>query len=237
MKYYLDIHIHSALSPCADNDMTPNNIVNMAVLKGLDIIAVTDHNSAANCEAVMRCAAKRQILAVPGMELETKEEVHVICLFPTLAQAVRMQEIAYAALPARLNEAGIFGEQILFDEDDTPIGFEKRMLLTATTLSLTQAVLTVKDMGGVAVPAHIDRNSNSLLANLGFIPEELDLLYFEVSKKCDLDMFLAKNEFLRQFRFVQTSDAHYLGDILEREKYIELDELSTFGLIRRLRRN
>ena len=99
MHAYIDLHIHSALSPCADNEMTPNNIVNMAWLKGLDIIAVTDHNSVENCKAVLKCAEERGILAIPGMEVETREEVHVICLFPDMDSAMEMQNIVWSGLP------------------------------------------------------------------------------------------------------------------------------------------
>jgi predicted metal-dependent phosphoesterase TrpH len=139
MLYSIDLHIHSALSPCADDDMTPNNIVNMSVLKKLDIIAVTDHNSSRNCEAVMKCACSKGILALPGMELETREEVHLLCLFPGLEQAKHFQDMVYSALPDMENREQVFGRQIVFDENDMAAGTEKRLLLAAANLSLEEA--------------------------------------------------------------------------------------------------
>ena len=147
MKAYIDLHIHSSLSPCSDKDMTPNNIVNMAYLKGLDIIAVTDHNSAENCDAMVICGKKRGIIVVPGMELETREEVHLVCLFPSVAEAHRMQEIVYNALPDIENREDIFGQQIMMDEEDNISGYQKRLLLTASSLSIDDAFMNVSSLG------------------------------------------------------------------------------------------
>jgi PHP family Zn ribbon phosphoesterase len=235
MKAFYDLHIHSVLSPCADNDMTPNNIVNMAFVKGLDIIAVTDHNSVENCEAVLNCAKKRGIVAVPGMELETGEEVHVLCLFPGLDKALEMQELVYKALPPLENREEIFGQQIIMDEGDNVVRHLKQLLLTASRISLEEAFSSVCSLGGVLIPAHIDRDSYSIISNLGSIPEELGIKHLEISKTCEFEKYIKMNSQLREFKFVSSSDAHTIGDILERVNSIEIEELSIECLISTLR--
>jgi PHP family Zn ribbon phosphoesterase len=235
MKYYVDLHIHSALSPCADNDMTPNNIVNMALIKGLDIIAVTDHNSAENTEAVLKCAEKAGIIAIPGMELETREEVHVVCLFPCLDSVLKMQELVYRTMPLMDNREDIFGEQIILDENDNIKGRLKRMLLIACDLSLEEALFAATDLNGVMIPAHVDRDSYSIMSNLGMIPDEINIKYLEISKQCNLDNYLKLNPKLTKYKFIKSSDAHHLGDILEKETSIELPERSAKSLISQLK--
>jgi PHP family Zn ribbon phosphoesterase len=236
MKYAVDLHIHSALSPCSDNDMTPNNIINMALLKGLDIIAVTDHNSAENVRAFIECAAGKDILVIPGMELETKEEVHLVCLFPEEEKALKMQETVYRALPYMLNRADIFGQQLIIDKQDNITGTMERMLLRATELGVEDVVRDVNALGGVVIPAHVDRNSYSILSNLGTIPDSLDIGYLEISHNCDISEFVKVNPHLSGYGFISDSDAHILGDILERESFLELEEKSAFHLVEKLRK-
>lgn len=226
MKYSYDLHIHSALSPCADEEMTPNNIVNMALLKELDIIAVTDHNSAENLAAVGKCAREAGIVFVPGMEIETSEEVHLLCYFPDVECALKVQEKVYASLPQMENREDIFGSQLIMDENDRVIGKLGRMLMTATSLSVEEVFNLVEKVGGVVVPAHIDRDSYSIISNLGFIPEGLNINCVEISKDCNADELLKRQPELAGYRRIQSSDAHYLGDIAEREVFIELEELS-----------
>lgn len=235
MKVYMDLHIHSALSPCADKDMTPNDIVNMAYLKGLDMIAVTDHNSVENIRAVLRCSADKNITIIPGMEVETREEVHLICLFPDLQAALSMQDIVYQSLPALKNREDIFGEQLILDENDHVVGHLERLLMTASGLGVEDVYTAVKDLGGAVIPAHIDRESYSLLSNLGFVPSDLNIKYLEISKKCNRDEFITKNPALKHYRFLRSSDAHTLGDILERECYLDLEEMSIQSLLKELK--
>lgn len=231
MKYYVDLHIHSALSPCADNDMTPNNIVNMASIKDLDIIAVTDHNSVENVEAVLNCGRKMGILVVPGMEIETREEVHTLCYFSSLKNALEMQEIVYASMPLIDNREDIFGEQIIMDERDNVKGRFKRLLITATELSLEEVQFHVYRLGGAMVPAHVDRNSYSIISNLGMIPPEIHVKCIEVSKGCDVKKYIKQIPELGRYKLLRNSDAHTLGDILEKEASLELESKSTEALI------
>jgi len=235
MKIAVDLHIHSALSPCSDNDMTPNNIVNMALLKGLDVIAITDHNSAENVEAVLQCAKDKGIVVIPGMEIETREEIHAVCFFPDLETVLKMQHIVYEALPDLKNREDIFGEQLVMDSNDDIRGHVDRLLLTATSLSLEDVHKTAQDLGGVMVPAHVDRDSYSVLSNLGMIPEYLELKYLEISRTCDLIKLTEAMPELRKYRFIRSSDAHTLGDIFERESFMEAEEKSVKGLLRQFR--
>lgn len=235
MKAAIDLHIHSALSPCADKDMTPNNIVNMACLKGLDIIALTDHNSAENAGAFLQCAKDAGILAVPGMELETREEVHLVCLFPGIDEAMHMQKIVYAALPDINNREDIFGQQMIMDREDNILGFFPKLLVTAADISIDEAFGTVKEHRGVIIPAHVDRESYSILSNLGMIPDNLEIQYLEASKMCRPAHLLERYPHLDKYKFITSSDAHYLWDISERENFLELEELSIQCLFDTLR--
>lgn len=223
MKYAVDLHIHSALSPCAHEDMTPNNIVNMAVMKGLDAIALTDHNSGANLEAVSICARNQGLVFIPGMEVESCEEIHLISLLPDLKSALKLHEIVYEALPAIQNRKDIFGSQYIMDENDQIIGEEKRLLVTATSLTADEVFSLVTSLGGAVIPAHVDRSSYSMISNLGLIPEELKIKYLEISKNCDRYAYRAAHPELDGYKLIRSSDAHYLGDILERESMIEIE--------------
>ncbi len=235
MKYYVDLHLHTALSPCTDDDMTPNNIVNMSVLKGLDIIAVTDHNTAGNCEAVMKCGQRSGLLVVPGMELETQEEVHVLCLLPDIKQARLLAAYVNNAHPGGENREELLGRQLLFDDQDRITGHERRLLLTAVRLSLQETVRLVRALGGAVIPAHVDRTANSILTNLGFIPPDLEIYWLELSASCQVDKFRAEHPELNAYSLLQSSDAHRLPDILERTSCIELVEKSIPCLLAALR--
>jgi predicted metal-dependent phosphoesterase TrpH len=226
-KIYYDLHIHTALSPCGDELMTPNNIVGMAAIKELGCIAVTDHNTAGNAASVIKAAARSApgLIVVPGMELETSEEVHVVCLFPELEALLRFEEFVDGRLPRVKNRKDIFGEQQYLDEWDEVIGEKENLLLVATTIGLYEAVEAVKKYGGIAIPAHIDRPGNGLLATLGFLPPDLDVNLIEISKANDPEAFIIhhKKELAREnIAFVQSSDAHYLENISERERYLRI---------------
>jgi len=233
MKVYIDLHIHSSLSPCSSNEMTPNNIVNMSILKGLDIIAITDHNSVLNCSPIMEIGKEKGIVVIPGMEVETKEEVHVVCLFPSLNKALKVQEVIWPLLPPMTNRKDIFGEQLLFDTKDEIIESVDKLLLTAADIELEDVDNLVRSVGGVIIPAHIDRKSYSVLSNMGFIPKNLKLKYLELSKSCNIDEFREQNK-LDNYKFIVSSDAHDLKDISEREMFLELQDKSIEALFNEL---
>ncbi len=238
MMYAADLHIHTALSPCCDNDMTPNNIVNMAYLKGLDIIAVTDHNSAGNIPAVMECAKSRGILVVPGIEVESREEVHILCYFPDLDTVIAMQRHVYEKLPYIKNRRDIFGEQYIMDENDEITGCVVPLLLGAVDLGLEEIVHITETLGGAAVPAHVDRDANSVISNLGMIPEEAGFKTVELSKRCSREKRQLIDNFIKGYEVIQSSDAHTLADISEREFFLSLDRkdiASVIGFLKRIR--
>lgn len=236
MKIAYDFHIHSGLSPCSDKEMTPNNIINMAIIKGLDAIAITDHNSTINLEAFIRAGYNKDIIIIPGAEVTTKEEAHVLTLFSGLDEANKFQRIMEAGLPTKKNKAEFFGQQLIYCQDDNIVGEYQWMLSNALSLSMEDLVKVVDDLKGVSIPAHVNRPSFSILTNLGFISPELGLSTIEVTKGCSIEAFKEKNPSLKNYRILVNSDAHSLGDIQERESFLEVPSLDARAIIDVLRR-
>ncbi len=234
MEFAVDFHIHTALSPCGDEDMTPNNIVNMALLKGLDIIAITDHNSCANLPAVMEVAVQNGLMVIPGMEVQTKEDVHIICLFKKLENAQRFDEIVYNSLPNIKNNEEVFGRQIVYDAEDQVIRKEEKLLLSSTVLSVNDVFVLVRGLGGICIPAHVDKQGFSIISNLGFIPPALKVKTVEYSKKNPPEKLMNKWAFLKKYNYIISSDAHYLWDMNEREFFLDMDCLSVSELFKSL---
>jgi len=224
VKYYYDLHIHTALSPCGDNDMTPNNIINMALLKGLDMIAVTDHNACHNAGAVMEMGARRQIIVVPGLEVESVEEVHIVTLFPDLETAEKMGERVAQHLPPVENREEIFGEELILNSRDEETGRLSQLLIVATELTVEEIFQAATELGGVAFPAHVDSDSYSIVSNLGGIPDDLDVSMIELSANCDAESFFDNYPGLRDYPVLRDSDAHYLWDMSERCNYISTED-------------
>lgn len=221
---YYDFHIHSALSPCGDKDMTPNNIVNMAAIIGLDAIAITDHNSIGNVRSAMKVGEAVGVKVLAGMEVETAEEIHILTLYNTLEAAKEVAKEVYDALPDIKNRPEIFGNQYYMDEDDNVIGEEEKLLISPTSLSTERLLDIVKSVGGLYFPAHVDRHSYSILTNLGFIPDELKIDGIEISKKVsDVGTYLESRPDLKEYRVLRNSDAHYLTDIAEKDAFISKD--------------
>ncbi|MEG0615775.1 MAG: PHP domain-containing protein [Oscillospiraceae bacterium] len=220
-KFSFDLHIHSCLSPCGDNDMLPSNIVGMAALKELDVIALTDHNSSKNCPAFMALAEAYGITAIPGMEINTSEEVHALCLFKTLSAAMDFDKYVHERLVKVENKTDFFGKQEIVDEDDNIIGIEPFLLINATTIDFYELTDLTAEFGGIMIPAHVDKSANSLISNLGFIPPDSKFSCAEVKHIGILDKLLEKNPFLKNCKIISNSDAHYLGDINEPVNFIE----------------
>lgn len=223
MKITYDLHIHSCLSPCGDNEMTPNNIVNMSLLLGLDVIAVSDHNSTKNLPAVFELASEVGIIVVPAMELCTAEEVHLLTLFPTLEKAIACDNELYPFLPKIENKPEFFGEQLILNSKDQPIAIEPLLLINALSLSIDRLLPIVRSMGGFVIPAHIDKNANSLVSNLGFIPPEYGFKCVEIKNP------EAKSDFFG--RRITNSDAHILEKIQEPIYSLDVVEKSAQGVI------
>ena len=214
-----DLHIHSALSPCAENDMTPGNIVGMSCINGLDVIAITDHQTCGNVRSAITAAnrlytsEKRKIVVIPGMEIECQEGFHLLALFPDVQTAEDFEkELSNTRLTVK-NRPEIFGRQILFDEDDNEKGEVEGLLLTACEWSSNQIASEILALGGLVIPAHIDRDSYSILIHLGAFPPEYPVRAFELSKGCDLSVFFEKHPDLKHLPYVMNSDAHRLEDI------------------------
>ena len=214
--------------------MTPANIVGMAAIKGLDVSAVTDHNSCRNCPAVMRAAKEYGILAVPGMEINTSEEVHAVCLFPTLGKALEFDAYVYGKLVKFPNNEAVFGKQQLYDEEDNVCGTEPNLLINATELSFDGLWELVRSYDGVMFPAHIEKSANSLLANLGFIPPDSQFRTVEMKDLKKLHEVRTANPYLAGCRIISNSDAHYLEHIHEPELTLSVKERTVEAVIQAL---
>lgn len=214
---FYDLHIHSCLSPCGNDDMTPANLTGMAAVKGLDVIALTDHNSCANCPAAMYHGKNYGVTVIPGMELTTAEEVHVICLFPALDAAMEFDRLAYGRLLPVPNREDIFGKQQIMDEQDEVVGIKEHLLINATTISFDEAFSLAESFGGIAYPAHVDKSSNSVISNLGFVPPESTFTCAEFHDFKNLHRLRREHPYFEKCNVVCCSDAHYLGDIHEPE--------------------
>lgn len=231
-RYYYDLHVHSCLSPCADDDMTPANIAGMASLKGLTLLALTDHNSCRNCPAFFDACKAFGIVPVAGMELTTAEDIHLIVLFPTLNRAMDFdQEIHRRIIPVK-NRPEIFGNQWIVDSDDNILSEEEILLINATDLDVTSALETVRRYGGAVYPAHIDRPSNGMIAVLGSVPSEYGFPCVEFNDPTQREAILTR-EGLTDCISLCSSDAHDLGSINEAEHFIDLeDEPYSSALVR-----
>jgi PHP family Zn ribbon phosphoesterase len=224
LKLSYDLHIHSCLSPCGDEDMTPGNIVGMSAIKGLDIIAVTDHNTCGNCPAVLKLAEQYGIIAIPGMELTTMEEVHALCLFAELEDALRFSKYVSDKLMKIPNDEKAFGKQEICDEEDRVIGTEPYLLINATDISFDELGKLMKEFHGIYIPAHLDKNSNSLLSNLGFISTDADFAVAELADIGKLTKLSEANPYLNGCNIITDSDAHELGRINEPINFLMCEE-------------
>ena len=226
-----DLHIHSCLSPCGDDDMTPANIAGMAAVKGLDVIALTDHNSCRNCPAVMAAAREYGVLAIPGMGINTSEEVHAVCLFYTLEAAMDFDGYVYDKLVKFPNDEGIFGRQQVYDEMDRVQASEPNLLINSTDISFDSLWELTRSFNGIMFPAHIDKNANSLLSNLGFIPPDSRFTSAELANMKNLHKLKKENPYLQHCKIITNSDAHYLEHIHEPDWTIQVYEKSIQGVL------
>ena len=213
--FRFDLHIHSCLSPCAEEEMTPCNIAGIAKLNGLMVVALTDHNTCGNCKTFFAACEHYGVVPVAGMELTTSEDVHLLCLFRTLSDATAFSEAVDHRRIKIKNRPEIFGRQLLIDENDEPCGEEEALLINATTLSLDEAAQLCKDHRGIAIPAHIDREANGLLSTLGGMPERPDFPTIEVKDAASLVKLAQEHPILHAKRAIISSDAHRLWEIAD----------------------
>ena len=233
-RFYYDLHLHSCLSPCADNDNTPRNLAGVGKLAGLQLMALTDHNTCRNCPAFFEAAAEMGIIPVAGMELTTAEDIHMVCLFPTLSDALAFDEEIDTRRVQIKNRPDIFGEQLLTDAADNVLGVEEHLLSNATGVSLDESVPLAAKYHGVCYPAHIDREANGILAVLGMLPDTPRFSCVELHDGEKEPPLRAKMTLPQTV--IISSDAHYLWDIRDKANTLELaDGDPAKRLIERLR--
>ncbi len=222
-KYYYDLHVHSCLSPCADDDNTPYNLAGMAALTGTNILALTDHNTCKNCPAFFKAAKSYGIIPVAGMELTTAEEIHVVCLFETLEGAMEFDREIDGRRIKIPNRIDIFGSQPILGDEDEVIGEEPHLLPNATTVSLDEVPSLVAKYGGVCYPAHIDREANGIITVLGTLPESPQFSCVEI-RNSEKVAELTERFSLQNKTVVISSDAHYLTDIRDKQNFFMLND-------------
>ena len=211
MAAYCDLHIHSCLSPCADDDMTPWNLVGMARVKGLDVIALTDHNTALNTPEAVAAGEAYGVQVIPGVEITSREEVHILGYFSSVQDALAAGDTVYAHLPQVENQPALFGNQIIIGPDDAPSGTLGKLLINATNLSVAEVCALVRSFGGVPVPAHINRGANGMIGALGLMPFLPEYPVVEVYPGVACPAYATKGRFV-----LHSSDAHRLEDLQER---------------------
>lgn len=217
--------------------MTPNNIVGMSKLLGLDVIALTDHNSVLNCEATIKVGEANGLCVIPGMELTTQEEIHVVCLFPTLEKALQFNSYVKEHQMQFPNRADIYGRQVVLNEDDEEVGEVENLLILATDISVMDVKNLVESFDGVCYPAHINRDSMSIISSLGDIPPECDFLTAEVSSSANVEQLKSNYPILNDMLIVRDSDAHYLQNMKDKENFFELENLSVQAVLDHLKNN
>ncbi|HNS63318.1 MAG TPA: PHP domain-containing protein [Anaerolineaceae bacterium] len=209
-----ELHTHTVLSPCAEVEMIPPLIVQQALSSGITLMAITDHNASANIQAVQQAAAGTDLVVLPGMELQTREEIHSICIFDSLDQIRDFQKWVDGILPNLKNQPDYFGEQFVVDSTGDYICTEPRLLLTSTTVSIDEAWQKVMDLGGILIPAHVDRKSFGLLANLGFVPPHIPFNALELSRHLHPNKALQVFPTLAGYPLIQSGDVHRLNEFL-----------------------
>ena len=205
-----DLHIHTCLSPCTELDMSPKGILTSAQKKELDIIGICDHNSSENALAVMNAAKKMNIHVFPGMEVTSQEEVHVLALFDEIENALKLQKFVYKNLPGE-NDEEAFGMQVIVNEKEEVLGFNNKLLIGATTIPLEEVIRLIHSFSGIAIASHIDRESFSIIGQLGFIPDNLELDALEISPNISFEE--ARKRYAYNYPLTCSSDAHYPDDI------------------------
>lgn len=207
----------------------------MAKILGLDIIALTDHNSAQNCRAAMTVGESVGLTVVPGMELCTSEEVHIVCLFDDVKNVEAFSDYVLSTVPPVKNRPEIFGDQLIMNDGDGIVGTQELLLTTASGISIENAVETVGQYGGVCYPAHIDRSSYSVISNLGMITDEMNFAAVEMTENADQNEYRANYPIIKDMPVFVSSDAHYLENMREAKHTIDIAENSAKAVVEQIR--
>ncbi|MBU2445452.1 MAG: PHP domain-containing protein [Bacteroidetes bacterium] len=213
LKWFMaDLHIHTCLSPCGDLQMTPQKIIKQALERKLDVIAICDHNSGKNLNPIIKLGSQNGLSIIPGMEICSSEEVHVLGLFNLIESALEMQNIVYENLNGE-NDPDIFGMQVIGNESDEVEGFENKLLIGAVDLTLEEIVNHIHQLDGIVIASHIDRESYSVIGQLGFIPDSVKFDGLEVSASLPKEKLDQLKVEFSNYQLIQNSDAHFLNDI------------------------
>lgn len=226
-KVRADLHLHTCLSPCGDNQMQAVAIIEHAKKAGLDMIGICDHNSAENVSAMMKAGKRQGLAVIPGVEVTSREEVHILGLFNTEQDLMSLQDIIYENLPGQ-NDEGAFGPQLIMDEYGIVVGQNSRLLIGATILTLEQIIDAIHQFAGLAIASHVDRERFSLIGQLGFIPKGLKLDAVEVSIPSSV-----RQEY--DYPVVTFSDAHFLEDIGRNSTCFMIEDASLQEISKALR--
>ena len=221
-RVYYDLHLHSCLSPCGDDGATPTAIAGFAALSGITLAALTDHNTVDNCPAFFEACEAYGVVPIAGMELTTSEDIHVVCLFEHLGDALAFGEEIRARRCKIPNRPDIFGHQQVMNADEEVTREECDYLLGATDLSLEDVPEAVGRYGGVCYPAHIDRDANGVIAVLGTFPETPSFSVVEIHDGAREGEFRERYSLAQVF--VCSSDAHRLEDMRDATYYLEIPD-------------
>lgn len=213
-RFRAELHVHTVLSPCAGIEMIPPVIVDESLSQGINLIAITDHNASANVASVIKAAEGTDLIVLPGVELETAEEIHLLCLFPSLEALAQFQKLIDKNLPPIPNNEEFFGAQLVVDEKGVFVRKDLRLLSTATRLPLELAAGEALKLGGQVIPAHIEREENGMLARLGTVPVDLPTQILEITRFSTRESVLASHPELASYHFIQGGDVHYIADML-----------------------
>lgn len=235
--YKADLHVHTILSPCAEVEMIPPFIVSTAIECGLDIIAITDHNSAENVEAVQKAAEGTHLRVIPGIECEALEGVHLVCLFESASDALEMQEIIYAHLPNLPNKAETFGAQFVVDFEGEFVRYNDRLLLVPTQLTIEEVAEHVKALHGLIIPAHVDRHAYGIYGVLGFLPDDPQFDALEISRHITPEQAKARYQDIGNRMLFRSSDAHRLCEMGGGRTILELEHRTLAAIKEAIFRN
>jgi 3',5'-nucleoside bisphosphate phosphatase len=211
--YKADLHIHSVLSPCGSLEMGPRAVLSTARQKNIDLLAITDHNSAANLPAYAALASEYEIVLIPGLEVQSAEEIHTLVFFHDMKSCQAFSRELYDSLLSVKNEPDFFGDQVVIDSEENILRYEEKALINSSRWNFEQLLEKINSAGGFALPAHVDAHSYSIISQLGFIPESKDIVALGISAKCDVNDLYKKFPELKDFCLIRNSDAHYLRDI------------------------
>ncbi|MBP2637164.1 MAG: hypothetical protein H6Q72_3071 [Firmicutes bacterium] len=231
-RYVADLHVHSLLSPCAEIEMTPSNIVWHAVQHKIDIVAITDHNACDNVVAALEAAKGTEVTILPGMEVESKEEVHLIVLFEKMRQLKEWEQFIKRYMSGRLNDAERFGAQFIVDADDNFVAEKPEMLLASLTVGIAEITEQVKKIGGLCIASHVDRPTYSIISQLGFIPADVELAAVEVSRNMSIEQAAKRIPAIGRLPVITASDAHVMDDFINGPKTVFYMEQPTLSEIR-----